>query len=174
MIQIVLNGACTIILYMINRSLLILIKCSSDCALKSLCERKCTEIGGSSVRTECMGNAHATGDGIAKEWYEQCCCKPSPPPPPPPSPPPPSPPPPPPPSPPPPSPPPPPPSPPPPSPYPPPPSPPPPSPPPPPICPETCPAEIEIPVPGKKPCRYKLLPQEPVLSLPHAPASLLY
>ncbi|KAI3907836.1 hypothetical protein MKW92_031086, partial [Papaver armeniacum] len=132
---------------------------SSDCALKSLCERKCLEMGGSSVRTECMGNAHGTGDGIAKEWYEQCCCKTSPPPPPPspppPSPPPQSPPPPPPPSPPPPSPPPPPPSPSP--PPPPPPSPPPPS--PPPICPETrCPANIEVPVAGQQPCRYRLLP----------------
>ncbi|KAI3866652.1 hypothetical protein MKW92_027606 [Papaver armeniacum] len=170
---------------------------SSDCALKSLCERKCTSIGGSSVRTECMGNAHNTGDGIANEWYEQCCCDmppppppPSPPPPssppPPPSPPPPSPsppppsppppsPPPPPPSPPPPSPPPPPPSPPPPSPSPPPPSPPPPSPPPPPICPESCcPAEIEVPVPGQEPCRYGILPRARMPSLPHAPGSLSF
>ncbi|KAI3925286.1 hypothetical protein MKX01_035403 [Papaver californicum] len=153
-------------------------KSSSDCALKSLCHRKCTEIGGSSVRTECMGNAHATGDGVAKEWYEQCCCKLPPPSPPPPSPPPPSPPPsppPPPPSPPPPSPPPPPPSPPPPSPPPPPPSPPPPSSPPPPISPESCcPAEIEVLVPGQEPCRYRLLPRASMPSLPHAPGSLSF
>ncbi|KAI3983103.1 hypothetical protein MKX01_035384 [Papaver californicum] len=143
-------------------------------ALLNLCQRKCTEIGGSGVRTECMGDAYNTGDGIAREWYEQCCCN-MPPPPPPPSPPPPSPspqsP-----SPPHPSPSQPPSSPPPPSPSPAPPSPPPPSPPPPPpICPESCcPAEIEVPVPGQEPCRNGLLPRAPMPSLTHAPGSLSF
>ncbi|XP_026390851.1 formin-like protein 14 [Papaver somniferum] len=56
---------------------------SGDCALKPLCAAKCAEIGASSERTECMGNAHNTGNGRALKWYEQCCCKPLPPTPPP-------------------------------------------------------------------------------------------